>query len=91
MSVAGVIGSFKTHGGIEQTESVLDLSLKSGFYSTLSYSVAKDLPDGISNHSGLLLVFVINASRRYLIWVCNEHKLFYRCYWDDSWGVWRTL
>ena len=91
VSVAGLIGSVKIHGGLEKTDSVLDLSLGSGFYSTLSYSVAKDLPDGISNNSGLLLVFVINASRRYLIWVCNEHKLYYRCYWDASWNNWQTL
>lgn len=89
--VAGLIGSFKTHGGLEKTDNVIGLSLGSGFYSTLSYSVAKDLPVGISNHSGLLLVFVISASRRYLICVCNEHKLYYRCYWDASWDNWQTL
>lgn len=73
---------------LKLTDSVIDLTLTSGIYMTLSYSVAQDLPSDVKNSSGLLIIFEYNYARRYLIWFNNEGGLYLRWYWDSVWYDW---
>ena len=78
-------------GNLTASSSVIDTSLEAGYYCTLSYDTAQDLPSVDVNKSGLLLIFVINHSRRFLIWVATSGGLHLRVCWDTTWQDWKQL
>lgn len=88
--LATVLGVFKLVSILTSSDDVLTLTT-SGFYECMSYNPPQNLPSDVVK-SGVLFVFILENSRRFLVYISPDAgECYKRIYWDSTWGNWIKL